>query len=164
MGKNQNKKQKEKNTLILLTLISLDMYDNVPTIFLLGNNSWRNVSLWPVQGTNNCVQTYYLSHFHKWLLHHFKYLNLIPFPCPDQEADEMTMWLQHNISPTEKVNEYMLKTAHSRYTWIREGGIERPNVGDILQKYPRLLEPGMVRFLKYSQIHESLAIQGCLSI
>ena len=62
----------------------------------------------------------------------------------EQEADDMAKWLQHNFSPAEKVEEYMLKTAHARYIWIRKD--ERPSVADILNKYPRLLDPGMVRF------------------
>lgn len=64
------------------------------------------------------------------------------FISDEAEAD-MLKWLQHNNTPPEKIKDFMLKTTYSRYRWIRKEG-ERPSVGDILKRYPRLLDPGMI--------------------
>lgn len=61
-----------------------------------------------------------------------------------EEETTMTEWLKHNLEPSAKVEEYMRKTASQRAKFIRQ---EQKSVGTILERYPRLLSPGMVSTL-----------------
>ena len=72
----------------------------------------------------------------------------------------MIAWLQTNKQPLATVQDFMQKTATARATWIRlppatgSTGTEKKSLATILQEYPRLMDPGMVRtlFLKLQQI------------
>ena len=61
----------------------------------------------------------------------------------EEEDEEDTHWMKHNTSPDNVIAQKMRKTAVRRYEWIR--GDQRPSTSDILQKYPRLLDAGMVK-------------------
>ncbi|XP_041485412.1 uncharacterized protein LOC121431777 [Lytechinus variegatus] len=60
----------------------------------------------------------------------------------EEEHEEDTLWMKHNSSPENVIAQKMRRTAVRRYEWIR--GNPRPSTADILQKYPRLLDAGMI--------------------
>ncbi|XP_071809672.1 uncharacterized protein [Asterias amurensis] len=68
--------------------------------------------------------------------------------CLSTAIDEPTVmiqWMKSNTckDDSSKVKEFMEKTAMYRHQWIKEKGKQR-SMADILDKFPRLLEPGMI--------------------
>lgn len=63
----------------------------------------------------------------------------------DDEIEQKTQWMIHNSEETT-CRKYMLDTAWARYSWIREKNDDgsKRSVSDILEQYPRLLDPGNV--------------------
>ena len=75
------------------------------------------------------------------------------------DADDMettTEWLKHNDDPA-KVRAEMRKTVLYRRQFIHPttNATERPGVAEILSKFPRLLDPGMVN-LSFENIMQFL--------
>ena len=62
----------------------------------------------------------------------------------EEDDNEAINWLKHNNGPQSVVSEKMRKTARMRHHWIKE---DSPDTTQILEKYPRLLDPGMVNYI-----------------
>ena len=60
----------------------------------------------------------------------------------EEDEQEAINWLHHNDAPQSMVLEKMKKTAHARYKWLRQ--LPRPSTAEIFEKYPRLLDSGVV--------------------
>lgn len=74
-------------------------------------------------------------------------LNLcFPF-IPVMEAIE---WMKYNDTPKVKVQEMMAETCKPRYSWIRSD--RAPTTAEILARYPRLLDPGIVSRTESKQV------------
>ena len=58
----------------------------------------------------------------------------------------MTTWLKYHHTPTQQVEEMMLKTCRARAAYIRRE--TEKTASELLKEYPRLIDtPGMVRKL-----------------
>ncbi|XP_063956298.1 uncharacterized protein LOC129262124 [Lytechinus pictus] len=60
----------------------------------------------------------------------------------EDEVKEATMWMKQNREPKAKVEEYMRTTCKHRYDWIRAEN--PPTIAEVLDRYPRLLDPGII--------------------
>jgi hypothetical protein len=49
--------------------------------------------------------------------------------------------MKHNEEPKAMLFEYMANTCKQRYNWIKT---DSPTTAEILEVYPRLLDPGIV--------------------
>ena len=63
-------------------------------------------------------------------------------PVQSEEVDEMISWMKENREPEEDTKRYMGRTADYRKHFVQQ---ERHTLADILQEFPRILDPGMVR-------------------
>ncbi|XP_033626202.1 uncharacterized protein LOC117305821 isoform X1 [Asterias rubens] len=57
------------------------------------------------------------------------------------DVKEAITWMKHNEEPKAMLFEYMANTCKQRYNWIKT---DSPTTAEILEVYPRLLDPGIV--------------------
>ncbi|XP_054757235.1 uncharacterized protein LOC129263337 isoform X2 [Lytechinus pictus] len=62
---------------------------------------------------------------------------------PEDKIMEAIEWMKYNDTPKVKVQEMMAETCKPRYSWIRSD--RAPTTAEILARYPRLLDPGIVQ-------------------
>jgi hypothetical protein len=61
------------------------------------------------------------------------------------EAKTKIEWMKHNTQPEEQVRAYMKETVLHRRKFIHPPqGTKAPSLDDIMNQYPRLMDPGMV--------------------
>ncbi|XP_033648082.1 uncharacterized protein LOC117307440 isoform X2 [Asterias rubens] len=59
----------------------------------------------------------------------------------ESQVKEAITWMKHNEEPKAMLFEYMANTCKQRYNWIKT---DSPTTAEILEVYPRLLDPGIV--------------------